>query len=421
MTQIEIAKKGKISPQMKIVAEKEKIPLLILRERIKRGQIVILANKNHQNVLPIGIGLGLETKINANIGTSSLKSDLKNELEKLKTAIDSGTDTIMDLSLGGDIDLIRKTLIKNCSLPFGTVPVYQAAIEAGGIKKLNLANYLSVFEKQAKDGVDFMTVHAGITKRVFPLLKKRIMACVSRGGCIVLNWMRYHKKENFLFEGFDEILKLAKKYDVVLSLGDGLRPGCISDATDKAQIEELKTLGKLAKRAKKFGVQVIIEGPGHLPLNEIELNIKLEKKYCQGAPFFVLGPLPLDVAVGYDHIAGAIGGAIASWKGADFLCYLTPKEHIGLPEKEDVKEGVIVMRIAKEIGEIAKKNKDSLLRNKKMAIAREKLDWEEMLKYALFKEKFQELREKEIQSIPQLKKNRFCTMCGEFCVFLKKF
>ena len=417
MTQAQGVIKNKITKEMRIVAENEGINVNLLRQRIVKGLIVIPANINHKNLKPIGIGVGLKTKVNANIGTSILRADLKTELLKLKVAIGAGADTVMDLSTGGNLDKIRKKIIEKCSVPLGTVPIYQAAIEAGKIEKMNIDIYLKVLERHAKDGVDFVTVHAGITRKVFPLIKKRIMKCVSRGGSFLLAWMKYHKKENFLYEYFDEILKIAKKYDVTLSLGDGLRPGCIADATDKAQIQELKILGKLAKRARRAGVQVMIEGPGHIPLNEIERNVVLEKRYCDNAPFYVLGPLPTDIATGYDHIACAIGGALAGWKGANFLCYVTPKEHIGLPDVNDVREGVVITKIAAHIADIANRNKEATLKDLKMAKAREKVNWGDMLKYAIDKKKFIELRKKECKKNPQLAKAKYCSMCGPFCVF----
>ncbi len=419
ITQIEAAKNKKRTKEMIIIAREEKVRIEELRKKVAEGQVVIPANKEHKNLKPIGIGRGLRIKINANIGTSPIKSDLKTELKKLKAAIEAGADTIMDLSTTKNIDEIRREIIENCEVPFGTVPIYQALVEAGRVLALDIENYLKAFEKQAKDGVDFATVHAGVTKKAFPLIKKRMMRCVSRGGSFMLSWMKHHKKENFLYEHFERILEIAKEYDVTLSLGDGLRPGCLADATDEAQIQELKILGKLAKKARDFGVQVMIEGPGHIPLNEIELNVRLEKKYCKDAPFYVLGPLPTDIATGYDHIACAIGGALAGWKGADFLCYVTPKEHIGLPDVDDVREGVVVAKIAAHIADIARGNKEAILRNYKMAKARAKVNWEEMSKYAIDRKKFLELRKKECKKNPQLKKAKFCSMCGPFCVFLK--
>lgn len=419
MTQIQSAKSKKRTKEMRIIAREEKVGIEELRKRVAEGLVVIPANKEHKNLKPIGIGQGLKIKVNANIGTSPIKSDLKTELKKLRTAIEAGADTIMDLSTTENIDEIRREIIKNCPVPFGTVPIYQALVEAGKVVALDIENYLKVFEKQAKDGVDFATVHAGVTKKAFPLIKKRVMRCVSRGGSFLLSWMKEHNKENFLYENFERILEIAREYDVTLSLGDGLRPGCLADATDKAQIQELKILGKLAKKARDFGVQAMIEGPGHIPLDEIELNVKLEKRHCQKAPFYVLGPLPTDIATGYDHISGAIGGAFAGWKGADFLCYVTPKEHIGLPDVQDVREGVVVAKIAGHIADIARGNKEAILRDNKMAKARAKVNWEEMSKYAIDRKKFLELRKKECQKNPQLRKAKFCSMCGPFCVFIK--
>ncbi len=415
MTQLQEAKKGEITKEMRKVAREEGIDPEDLREKIKRGLVVIPANRRHRGLKPIGIGKGLRVKVNVNIGTSPVRVDRKKEVEKLKMALEGGTDTIMDLSTGGDIDKIRRTLIKKCPCPFGTVPIYQAVVESKGLPFLTLDRYLQAFEKQARDGVDFATVHAGVTKRTIPLLKKRVIKSVSRGGSLLLKWMTYHGKENFLYQYFDRILEIAAEYDVTLSLGDGLRPGCLADATDKAQIEELKTLGELAKRARRAGVQVMIEGPGHIPLSEIEENVKLEKRYCHSAPFYVLGPLPTDIGAGYDHIGCAIGGALAGALGADFLCYVTPKEHIGLPEVEDVREGVVVTKLAAHIADIARGNKKAILRDKKMARARARVDWEEMGKYVLDQKRFWELVKKEFQKNPQLKKRKECSMCGPFC------
>lgn len=383
MTQIQFAKNNHTTREMQKVARNEGINVNLLKRWIAKGWVVVPSNSNHKNLEPIGIGFGLRTKINTNIGVSPIKSNLGQEVKKLKIAIEAGADTIMDLSITKDADKVRRALIEKCPIPFGTVPIYQAVVEAGKIENLNKEIYLRVLEKHAKDGVDFVTVHAGITRSAFPLIKKRVMKCVSRGGSFLLIWMKYHKKENFLYENFDEILEIAKRYDVTISLGDGLRPGCIRDATDKAQIEELKILGKLAKKAKEAGCQVIIEGPGHTSLNDIEKNIRLEKRYCDNAPFYVLGLLPTDIATGYDHIACAIDGALAGWKGADFLCYVTPREHIGLPNINDVREGTIVTKIAAHIADIAKGDKKALFRDLKMAKARAKVNWKNMQKYVI--------------------------------------
>lgn len=402
---------------MKTVAKGEGIPVAPLRRTTAKGLVVIPASRNHKNLKPIGIGQGLRVKVNANIGTSPTKSDLRAELKKLRVALGAGADTVMDLSTGGDVDRIRKSILEECDVPLGTVPIYQAAIEAGGVEKMDIDIYLKVFEKHARDGVDFATVHAGVTQKAFPLLGKRVMGCVSRGGSFLLAWMQHRRKESFIYEHFDKVLEVAREYDVTLSLGDGLRPGCIADATDEAQIQELKILGKLAKRAREAGVQVMIEGPGHIPLNEIEKNVELEKRYCDNAPFYVLGPLPTDIAAGYDHLACAIGGALAAWKGADFLCYVTPKEHVGLPDIDDVREGIIAARIAAHIADIAKGNREALSRDYEMAEARGKVDWGKMIKYAIDPRRLTDLRREECLKNPKLERAKYCSMCGPFCVF----
>ncbi len=401
----------RLTREMQYISQKENINIDILGKKIAEGSVVIPANKNHKNLKPVGIGGGLTVKVNANIGASPERLDLKEELKKLAAACEAGADTVMDLTIterSGEIDSIRKGILEKCHLPLGTVPIYQAAVEVDVPEDLTLKTYLKVFEKHAKDGVDFATVHSGVTKDAFPLLEKRLMAVVSRGGSFMLHWMKKNKRESFLFEYFDEILDIAKEYDVTLSLGDGLRPGCIADATDEAQMHELKIISELAGRSKAKGVQVIIEGPGHIPLNEIEKNVKLEKELCGNAPFYILGPLPLDTAAGYDHVAGAIGGALAAWKGADFLCYLTPKEHIGLPDAEEVREGVTVTKIAAVIADIARGNKRAINESYLMSEARKNLRWDEMANYALAKKKFNRLRLKE-------RGVEHCSMCGEYC------
>ena len=419
MTQLEIAKKGKISKEVVYVANQEGVNAEILAKNIVSGLVVIPANKKHSNLKPIGIGKGLTIKVNANIGASPLGLDLKIELEKLKVAIEAKADAIMDLTIARDsavIDRIRKAIIENCPLPLGTVPIYQAAIEAGGVDELTIENYLRVYEKQAKEGVDFTTVHAGVTQAALKLVKKRLMPVVSRGGSFLLHWMENKKKENFLYQHFNKILEIAREYDVTISLGDGLRPGCIADSTDEAQIYELRVLGELAQRARERGVQVMIEGPGHIPLSEIEKNVQLEKEICGNAPFYVLGPLPIDTAVGYDHIACAIGGALAGYWGANFLCYVTPKEHIGLPDVDDVRQGVVITKIAASIADLARGNKKAIAESKRMSVARKEFNWDEMLKYAIDSKRFKELIDRE----PRLKKGG-CSMCGdEFCA-LKVF
>ena len=408
MTQLEMARSGRVSAEMEYVARAESVDVTELSARIRDGLVVVPANRNHKGLSPLGIGLGLRTKVNANIGTSPPRCSVEAELEKLRAALDARADTVMDLSIGGDLDEVRRAIIEHCAVPLGTVPIYQAAIESGGPDAMTLESYLAVFEKHAADGVDFATVHAGVTREAVPLLKKRLMGVVSRGGAFLIKWMMTHGKQNFLYEHFDRILDIAREYDVTLSLGDGLRPGCIEDATDEAQIHELKTLGELARRSRERGVQVMIEGPGHIPLHQIEENVRLEKQYCDRAPFYVLGPLPTDVACGYDHIVGAIGGALAALAGADFLCYLTPKEHIGLPDAKDVREGVVVTRIAAHIGDVAKGTKGAREMDRRMSEARGNRDWQAMLGLALDPDRFGMLVQGE-------EGGDQCSMCGEYC------
>ncbi len=352
MTQLSDARAGNITPEMKKVAEKEDIDVLLLRDKIAQGRVVIPANINHRNLSPCGIGEGLSIKINANIGTSTDHAVLDEELEKMRVAIDAGADAVMDLSTGGDINECRKRIIDASTVPIGTVPIYQAVVEAvnnrGGVIHLTVDKIFEVIENQVAEGVDFITVHCGLTRAALEMLKKqgRITDIVSRGGALLTTWMLHHDKENPLYENYDRLLEIAKKYDATLSLGDGLRPGCLADATDRAQIHELMTLGQLTEEAWAQDVQVMIEGPGHVPMNQIKANILLEKQLCKNAPFYVLGPLVTDIAAGYDHVACAIGGAIAGEAGADFLCYVTPSEHLSLPTVDDVREGVIVTKIA---------------------------------------------------------------------------
>ncbi|HDI83725.1 MAG TPA: phosphomethylpyrimidine synthase ThiC, partial [candidate division WOR-3 bacterium] len=355
MTLIEKARAGKITEEMRSIAEKEGRSPEYIRDGIANGRIVIPLNKNRSIEKICAIGEGLKTKVNANIGSSTDLADVNIELEKARVAEEAGTDTIMDLSTGGDIDGIRKEIIKHTNVPLGTVPIYQAAIEVvdkkGGIVFMTKDDIFSVIEKQAKDGVDFMTVHVGVTLSTFERLRNegRVMDIVSRGGTFTVVWMLYNKKENPLYEYFDELIEIAREYEITLSLGDGFRPGAIVDSSDRSQFHELILLGELQQRALKAGVQVMIEGPGHIPIQEIQMNIQMEKKLCHGAPFYVLGPVVTDIAPGYDHIVSAIGGAMAAYYGADFLCYVTPSEHLGLPTKDEVKEGVITARIAAHI------------------------------------------------------------------------
>lgn len=408
----EIAKNGIISEAVKKIGKEENIEPEELAKKIAEGKVVILKHKGKY----LGIGEGTKTKINANIGTSPDVCDLSLELEKLKIAEKYKTDTIMDLSTGGNIDEIRKKILKKSNVPVGTVPIYQAAIESinekGGIIKMDEEKIFKTIEKHAKDGVSFVTVHCGVNLKTLERLSKnpRKSLVVSRGGAFLISWMITNEKENPLYKNFDRLIEIAKKYDLVLSLGDGLRPGGLIDSTDSPQIEELLTLGELTKYAWENNVQIIIEGPGHIPINEIETNVLLEKKICQGAPFYVLGPIVTDIAPGYDHITSAIGGAIAAWKGADFLCYVTPSEHLSLPGIEEVKEGVIAAKIAAHAGDIGKGIKRTVEIDFLMDIVRTKRNWKKEKEISIDKEKFDKLKNK----FPNKQKD-VCTMCGKYC------
>lgn len=417
MTLIETLKQNNKLPHLvSEIAKKEKVTPNFLKAGILSGKIVIPLNKNHKIKKPCAIGKNLAVKINANIGTSTDKKDLKDELEKLKIAIKYGADTVMDLSIGGNLKKILKTILNYSTVPVGTVPIYEAAVNAqnkkGSFIKLEPQEILEVIYTQAKMGVDFFTIHAGVTQKNLNFLKKhkRILNIVSRGGAILASWMNYQKKENPMYEYFDDILEIAREYDITLSLGDGMRPGTIWDATDKVQIEELATLGKLAKKAHTKGVQVIIEGPGHVPLNQIKKNIDLEKKLCHGAPFYVLGPLVTDIACGYDHISASIGGALAASYGADFLCYVTASEHLRHPSIEDVKEGVVASKIAAHAADLAKGIKSAWFHDKQMSLARRQRNWKRQIKLSLDPEKAKNYRK---SSLPHLLD--VCTMCGKYC------
>ncbi|MEM2338186.1 MAG: phosphomethylpyrimidine synthase ThiC [Candidatus Bathyarchaeia archaeon] len=415
-TQIEAAKRGQITEEMRIVAENEGESPQAICQRIAEGTVIITRNVQRENVNPVGIGKGLRTKVNANIGTSQDLCDLNVEIEKAKVAVQYGADTIMDLSTAGDLDKIRRALIKAVNVPIGTVPIYQAAIEAaekrGAIIHMTEDDIFNTIEKHAKDGVDFMTVHCGVTQNIIKKLAKypRLMGIVSRGGTFLAAWILHHDKENPLYANYDYLLEIAKKYDFVLSLGDGLRPGCIFDSTDWAQIQELLTIGELVERARAAHVQVMVEGPGHLPLNDVAANVQLEKAICKGAPFYVLGPVVTEIAPGYDHIVGAIGGALAGLAGADFLCYLTPAEHLGLPSIEDVKEGVIATKIAAHAADIAKLGVKTAARDFAMARSRANLDWKGQFENAIDPEKAKRIHGRIKQKNPET-----CSMCSKYC------
>ncbi|MGQ9694609.1 MAG: phosphomethylpyrimidine synthase ThiC [Thermodesulfobacteriota bacterium] len=421
MTQLEYAQQGQITEAMKQVALAEGVSPEFIRAGLAAGTIVITQNVQHQRILPLAIGKGLRTKVNANIGTSKDHTNIEEELAKVRAAIAAGADTIMDLSTGPAIDETRRAVLKVSTVPVGTVPIYQAAIEMPEKKKrpmveMTADDLFSVIERHAADGVDFITVHCGVTLNSVERIKKegRLLGVVSRGGSILVEWMNYNKKENPLFEQYDRLLEIAHAYDLTLSLGDGLRPGCLADATDRGQIQELLLLGELTERAWTKGVQVMIEGPGHVPLDQIQANVLLEKRLCHGAPFYVLGPLVTDIAPGYDHITGAIGGALAAWAGADFLCYVTPSEHLRLPTIEDVRTGVIAAKIAGHAADIARGLKESMAQDINMARARKALNWPEQIRLSIDPEKAQELRTSRLP-----KESDVCTMCGELCAIKK--
>ncbi len=401
---------------MEAVARSEGVTVDHVMEGVSKGTIVITRNNRHTSITPLGVGKGLRTKINANIGTSKERMSIEGEIEKLKAAVAAGADAVMDLSTGGPIVGIRKEIMKQSTVSIGTVPIYQAAVETveqgKPIVRMDPDLLFRVIEEQAEEGVDFVTVHCGVTMASVDRLKRqgRIMDVVSRGGAFHLEWIIYNETENPLFTQYDRLIEIAKKYDVTLSLGDGMRPGCLADATDRSQIEELIILGELRDRAHQAGVQVMIEGPGHVPINQVETNIKIQKELCKGAPFYVLGPLVTDVAPGYDHITSAVGGAIAGAAGADFLCYVTPSEHLRLPDLEDVREGVIASRIAAHAADIAKGVKGAMDWDNEMARRRKALDWKGQIELSINPERARKLRE---SSLP--KESDVCTMCGEFC------
>ncbi len=416
LNQMQAARSGDITPQMRRVAEDEGLDPEVLAEAVATGRVVVPNNNGRTLPRPIGIGESLRTKVNANVGTSTDSFSLEAELEKVAVALEAGADTIMDLSTGGDLVKIRTSILQACPVPLGTVPIYQAVVETiaeqGALIKMQPDKIFDVIERQAKEGVDFITVHCGVTWNTFDRLKGqgRLTDIVSRGGAFLVTWMVANEQENPLYESYDRLLDLARRYDLTLSLGDGLRPGSLADATDRAQVQETIILGELTKRAWEQDVQVMIEGPGHVPIDQIEANVLLEKKLCHGAPFYVLGPLVTDVASGYDHIACAIGGAIAASAGADFLCYVTPGEHLRLPTPEEVREGVIAARIAAHAGDIGKGLPGALSWDREMSQARKQLDWEKQLSLSIDPRHARQVRE---QSRPQ--EDKACTMCGEYC------
>ena len=416
--QMKEAKRKKITKEMKIVAKDEMIPERKLRQLIAKGHVVITKNLVRKNVHPIGIGSKLFTKINTNVGTSADLCNVELEIEKAKIAVKFGSNTIMDLSVAGYLDGIRKRIIDSVNVPVGTVPIYQAAMDSikksGSIVDMNEDDIFKVIERHLKDGVDFITVHCGVTKKIVDRLEKhpRKMGIVSRGGCFLAAWIKHNKEENPLYKDFKTLLEIAKEYDACLSLGDGLRPGCLEDANDWYQNQELFTIGKLVSIARKMNVQTIVEGPGHMPLDQIASNVKLQKRICKGAPYYVLGPLVTDIGCPYDHLVGAIGGTLAGLAGADFLCVVTPSEHLGLPMVEDVKEGVIASKLAAHSADIVKLGKKARKKDEDISSARAMLKWNEQFKNCIDPDK----AEKIYRRIPT--KSNACTMCGENCALL---
>ena len=417
-TQMYYAKKGIITPDMEYVAQVEKLDPELVRSEIARGRLIIPANVNHKHLKPMAIGIASSCKINANIGSSALASDIQGEIEKVDVCLKHGADTIMDLSTGGDLDSIRKAVIEHSTVPIGTVPMYQILHDCKDkIEDLTIESMLAVLEKQAQQGVSYFTIHAGFLLRFMPHVAKRKMGIVSRGGSLMAAWMMHYHKENPFYDAYDDILDICRKYDVSLSLGDSLRPGCLADASDEAQLSELKILGELTLKAWEKDVQVMIEGPGHVPLNQIERNMKLEREYCHEAPFYILGPLTTDIAAGYDHISSAIGAAVGGWHGASMLCYVTPKEHLGLPNAQDVREGIIAYKIAAHSADIARGRKDARNIDDEMSDARYAFDWNKQFELCLDPERAKEYHD---ETLPQdvFKEAEFCSMCGpKFCSY----
>jgi phosphomethylpyrimidine synthase len=417
-TQLQLARAGTVSAEMAVVAATEGVPAGELRDDIARGFTVIPANPRHTGLHPAGIGRGLRIKVNANIGTSAAFPDSAREVAKLRAAIEAGADAVMDLSTGdsAQVDITRRLVIAGSPVPVGTVPIYQAGLEAlegrGAIVEMSADDIFKVIERHAADGVDFATVHCGVTLAALGALRSsgRVTGVVSRGGAFLVAWMLHHGRENPLFEQYDRLLEVARRYDLTLSLGDGFRPGSIADATDAAQLTELTVLGGLVQRAWSAGVQVMVEGPGHIPLDQVEANVRVAKAVCHGAPFYVLGPLVTDVSPGYDHISAAIGGAVAGWAGADFLCYVTPAEHLGLPEADHVREGIVAARIAAHAADIARGRPDALSRDREMSAARKALDWEAQLRLAI-----DPSRARSLRSALNPAETEACSMCGPLC------
>ena len=417
-TQMYYAKKGVITGEMEYVAKVEDLSPELVRSEVARGRMIIPANVNHETLEPMAIGIASTCKINANIGSSAIAADIEDEVEKMKVSQKYKADTAMDLSTGGDLDEIRKAVIGSSKIPIGTVPIYQILHDVGNkIEDLTIEVMLDVLERQAKQGVSYFTIHAGFLLETMPKVAKRKMGIVSRGGSLMAAWMMHYHRENPFFTAFDDILEICAKYDVSLSLGDSLRPGCLADASDDAQLGELKVLGELTLRAWEKNVQVMIEGPGHVPINQIERNMKIQRELCHEAPFYILGPLVTDIAAGYDHISSAIGAAVGGWHGASMLCYVTPKEHLGLPNADDVREGIIAYKIAAHAADIARGRKGARDVDDAMSDARYTFDWEKQFELALDGDRAREYHD---ETLPQevFKEAEFCSMCGpKFCSY----
>jgi phosphomethylpyrimidine synthase len=418
MTQFETAQAGRLTEAMKAVAAQERVPESLVLDGVRHGRIVIPANPAHTGLAPMGIGAGLRIKVNANLGTSPVLCDLEHERAKLQAALAAKADAVMDLSSAGDITAVRRALIAECPAAFGTVPIYQAATKAirerKAVQAMTAEDLFAAIEEQARDGVDFLTVHCGITRDIVHHLRasSRRMQVVSRGGAFLACWILANEEENPLYAQFDRLLEIARAHDVTLSLGDGMRPGCLADATDSSQVRELLVLGELVQRARAAGVQAMVEGPGHVPLDQVAANVVLQKRICDGAPFYVLGPLVTDIAPGYDHITSAIGGAVAGMAGADFLCYVTPAEHLALPTLEEVREGVIASRIAAHAADLVRLGAPAREWDDAMATARRALDWKEQFRLAVDPERAAAIRQRVATDDAT-----GCTMCGEYCVF----
>ncbi|MGJ5817406.1 phosphomethylpyrimidine synthase ThiC [Paludibaculum fermentans] len=416
-TQMHYARRGVITEEMQYVARREQLSPETVRDEVARGRMIIPANINHLSLEPMAIGVAAKCKINSNIGNSATTSDISGELEKLTASVKYGADTVMDLSTGGDIPAIRQAIIQASPVPIGTVPIYEALSRVRRIEDLNAAVMLEVIEEQAEQGVDYMTIHAGVLVQHIPLTTKRVCGIVSRGGSILAEWMVKNHKQNFLYENFEAICKIFQKHDVSFSLGDGLRPGALADASDEAQFAELKTLGELTRIAWNYDVQVMIEGPGHIPMDQIQMQVEKEKELCYEAPFYTLGPLVTDFAPGYDHITSAIGAAMIGWYGASMLCYVTPKEHLGLPNKEDVKAGLIAYKIAAHAADIARHRPGARDRDDELSRARYRFDWKRQFELSLDPETAQAYHD---ETLPEdgFKDAHFCSMCGpKFCAY----